>query len=73
MWVLHCNKCGKEIPKIKRKILNEEKEFYELGIVNEPFKNMFEDFNVHLCKECALKIENEILKAKVQLMEELKQ
>lgn len=72
MWQLHCDKCKKELPIIKKKILGQEKEFYDKGVVNVPFIDIFKTFNIVLCKECALEIENELLKAKLQILENLK-
>lgn len=43
MWQLHCDKCKKELPIIKKKILGQEKEFYDKGVVNVPFEKVRTD------------------------------
>ena len=69
-WVLVCDSCGEKIPKIKKKnAFGDEIEVYDTGEINEPFPNTSDIMGLKLCKPCALKVENEILRGKIELIE----
>lgn len=63
MLVLHCDNCRKEIPKKMVHILGKKHEVYDTGKVD-----MFSNYNIAFCKQCALEFENELLKAKISLL-----
>lgn len=67
-----CDCCGKEIPVIKKKdALGIEREYLQSGKIQsiQAPNNNLSIFGVDLCKDCAHKIDMEIMQMKINILE----
>ena len=62
---IHCDICGKELPREIVNILGQNIEVYKTAHCKEwDLKSILP----HICKTCALEIDNKLLKLKLELM-----
>lgn len=65
-----CDCCGKEIPVIKKKYaLGIEMEYLQSGKVKSICSPNLSTFGIYLCKDCAHKIDMEIMESKLKILQ----
>lgn len=70
--IIYCDKCGEEIPKVKKKdIFGTEREYYRLGKLNYGYP--FEDIDctqlgMDLCERCAGNINLEMQRVRMEML-----
>lgn len=61
MWVIYCNKCGKEIKK------QSEHYFVKMGNRNRIRREEVVEREYHLCEDCAKKLEEQFMNCRLYL------